>query len=251
MHDTEVNFAGLVQGGTGIKAGPETKTKEFPALFVKSIDQGKRQITALASAATLDRYDEIILPEAFRKLLPVYMKNPVVCTSHQHRLQTGHSSVVGRTVKASISSEGLLVTIEFATGTELAEEYWQLYSQKIQKALSIGYMPIESQYEQRDGKNVLVHSKIELLEISCVAVPANREALTRAQQRKADWLEEKKYEAEEEKILAEMRKEDPDFDAKSSEFAEAILSGEYDAGEEGEELDYFTAASCEGENYFS
>ncbi|MHC4460919.1 MAG: HK97 family phage prohead protease [Planctomycetota bacterium] len=238
MSDRDVDLVGLVNNKSGVeKTGPETK--EFPAsIIVKAIDQGKRQITALASAATLDRYDEIILPEAFRELLPVYMKNPIVITSHQHRLQTGHSSVVGRTAKASVISEGLLVTIEFAQGTELAEEYWQLYSQKIQKALSIGYMPIESQYEQREGKNILVHTKIELLEISCVAVPANREALTRTQQRKADWLDEKK-------LLAQMRKEDPDFDKKAEEFGEAILSGEDESGGERiEELNLAEIVGC-------
>ena len=249
MSDTEVNFAGLVNNKSGVdEMGPETK--ELPALFVKSVDQGNRQITALASAATLDRYDEVMLPEAFRELLPVYMKNPVVLTSHQHRLTGGHSSVIGSTIKAWIDSQGLWVVIEFATGTTLAEEYWQLYSQKKQRALSVGYIPIESRYEERDGKSVLVHTKIELLEISVCAVPANREALTKSQQRKADWLEEKKYEAEEEKILAELRKEDPDFDAKAEEFAEAILSGEYDGGEEGEDSDFAGIVSGENEKSF-
>jgi len=242
MNDMEVDFAGLVNSKSGVdKMGPETK--EFPALFVKSIDQGKRQITALASAATLDRYDEVMLPESFRELLPIYMKNPVVLTSHQHRLAGGHSSVVGSTIKAWIDAQGLWVIIEFATGTELSEEFWLLYSQKKQRALSVGYIPIESRYEERDGKSVLVHTKVELLEISCVAVPANREALTKSQQRKADWLEEKK-------LLAQMRKEDPDFDAKSEEFAEAILSGDYDAGEESEELDFAGIVSGESETSF-
>lgn len=242
MNDTEVNFAGLVNSKSGVdEMGPETK--EFPALFVKAIDQGKRQITALASAATLDRHGEVMLPEAFRELLPIYMKNPVVLTSHQHRLEGGHSSVVGGTIKAWIDDQGLWVVIEFATGTELAEEHWQLYSQKKQKALSVGYIPIESRYEERDGKSVLVYTKVELLEISCVAVPANREALTKAQQRKADFIEEKI-------LLAQMRKEDPDFDAKAEEFGEAILSGEFDAGEGSEELDFAKIVSGENENDF-
>jgi len=241
MSGTEVDYRAMVQGGTGTKTGPETK--EFPALFVKSIDRGKRQITALASAATLDRYDEVMLPEAFRELLPIYMKNPVVLTSHQHRLEGGHSSVIGSTIKAWIDDQGLWVVIEFATGTELAEEYWQLYNQKTQKALSVGYLPIESRYEERDGKSVLVHTKVELLEISLCAVPANRDALTKAKERKADWLEEKK-------LLAELRKDDPDFDAKADEFGEAILSGDYDTGEESEEPDFVKIVSGESENEF-
>lgn len=254
MNDTEVDYKMLVQGRTGVeKTGPETK--EFPAsIIVKAIDQGKRQITALASAATLDRHDEVVLPEAFRELLPVYLKNPVVLTSHQHRLQTGHSSVIGTVVKAWIDSQGLWVVIEFAEGTELAEEYWQLYSQKIQRALSIGFIPIESQYEQRDGKNVLVHTKIELLELSCVPVGANREALTRSQQRKADFVAAKKEQTAEEKQyqhdLQELLEKEPNFDEKCQEFADLILNFK-GSGEVPEDYDFSEADGNETELDFA
>jgi HK97 family phage prohead protease len=240
MSDKDVNFAACVQGRTAIKDSYQEKIakagadfREIGGLFVKSIDQAKRQITALASTPDLDRHDEIVLPEAFRELLPVYMKNPVVITSHQHRLETGHSSVVGSVVRAWIDSAGLWIVVEFAE-TVLGEEYWQLYSTKKQRAFSIGYIPIESRYEKRDDKTVLVTTKLELLEISCVPVPANRDALSKSKQQKADFVDEKK-------LLAELRKEDPDFDAKAQEFAEMILG--YDSGTEPESD--FAKAGCD------
>jgi len=224
MTDTEVDFAKLVEGPTQHKAGPELK--EFPALFVKEINEGKRQITALASTDDLDRHGEIILPAAFKEKLPTYLKNPVILTSHQHRLEGGHSSVIGSAVKVWIDKKGLWVIIEFAQDTELSEEYWQLYKQKKQRALSVGFIPLEWEYQEREGKSVYVLTKVELLEISCVPVGANPEALTKAKQRKRDFVAAKKQELEDDKILAKILANEPDFDEKCQEFAEMILSVE-------------------------
>jgi len=103
--------------------------RETPSLFVKSIDEAKRQIEAVVSDASIDRMEEIILPSAFKELLGEYLKNPVIISAHQHRLETGHSSVVGQTVKAWIDKDGLHVVIWFAE-TELGNEFWYLYKNK-------------------------------------------------------------------------------------------------------------------------
>ena len=236
----KVDYESLVQGRTKGQAGPESK--EFPALLVKSIDADKRRIVALASAATLDRQDEIVLPTAFKELMPVYMKNPVVITNHAHRLQTGHSSVVGNVVDYKIAKEGLWVTIEFVKGTVLADEYWLLYSTKKQRAFSIGFVPKEWTYEEKDGQRIRVYTKIELIEISVCAVPANPDALSRSKQRKADFVAGKKEEREEQKILTELRAKDPDFDVKCSEFAEALL-GLKSSGEAVDDFDFSELAA--------
>jgi len=231
MNGTDVDFASIVQGrakgkdnyrGRIEKARPDFR--ESQALFVKSIDLDKRQITCLASTGDVDRSDEIIEPEAYRELLPIYMRNPVVITTHLHRLQTGSSSVIGNAVKAWIDQQGLWVVIEFVKGTDLGEEYWLLYSQKKQRALSVGFIPVESEYEEREGRRVLVHTKVELLEISCVPVGSNREALSRSKQKKSAWLVEKKQEREEEKAVRELREQDPNFDKECEEFAETLLA---------------------------
>lgn len=229
MDGKDADFASIVRGAKGVaneeetylkslvKAGPDFR--ESQALFVKSIDLDKRQITCLASTGDVDRDNEIIEPKAYQELLPVYMKNPVVITSHQHRLQTGNSSVIGNAVKAWIDKQGLWVVIEFVKGTALGEEYWLLYSQKKQRALSVGFIPIESEYEERNGKRVLVHTRVELLEISCVPVGSNREALSRSKQRKARFVTEKKYLAD---YMAEVRRNNPNFDQDCEEFARII-----------------------------
>jgi len=242
-----MDFASIVQGRINKKAGPEMK--EFPALFVKSIDTNKRQITALASTGDLDRYGEIMEPEAFKERLPIFMKNPVILASHQHRLESGHSSVVGNVLKAWIDNQGLWVVIEFVAGTELGDEYWLLYREKKQRALSVGYIPLEGEHREINGRMVYVHTKVELLEISVVAVPANPETLTRSAQRKLDFVAAKKAEREDDKILAEIRANEPDFDEKCQEFADMILSVEPPAEEDSfGEKEYDFAALVRGES---
>lgn len=199
MNGKDVDFKTLVaRTRTGrasylarIQSNGTESFKEIRSLLVKSIDEDKRQIEAVVSTADIDRHGEIILPEAFKESLPGYLRNPVIISTHQHRLDNGHSSVVGQVVKAWIDAKGLHVIIWFAE-TELGEEYWYLYKNKFQRAFSVGFMEQESRDEFIGGRRVLIHTKIELLEISCVPVPANQNALSKSKQRKADFVAEKK-----------------------------------------------------------
>ena len=234
--DKDVDFTSIVSGKRSTAERAEIVQRagselcEAQTLFVKSIDQGNRRITALASTESIDRNGEIILASAYKELWPVYMKNPVVITSHQHRLTTGHSSTIANVVDGRIDKSGLLVVIEFVEGTVLGDEYWLLYSQKKQRALSVGFMPLEGKQEERDGKLVWVHTKVELVEISCVPVPSNRESLSRSKQGKQGFVADKQEEQEEEKLWAEVEAKFPDEVCR--EFGEAILLGVY--GEDGE-----------------
>lgn len=226
MSSMDTDFAALVQGRAGgrdEKSGPVLK--ECQAL-VKSIDVKNRRITALASTANVDRDGDIIEPEAFRKWMPVYMKNPVVLTTHQHRLETGQSSVIANVIDTKIDKNGLTVVIEFHDITGLAEEYWKLYSQKKQRAFSVGFAPRASEDRRVGDEWVRVYTEVELIEISCVPVGSNRESLSRSKQRKADFVAAKKDEHEDEKILAELRAENPEFDELCQEFADAMSCGD-------------------------
>jgi len=237
--DAESSYKTLVQGRSNVqhsKAGPDFK--ESQALFVKSIDTQSRRITALASSGSLDRHDEAIKPEAFKELLPIYLQNPVVITAHAHRLETGHSSVVGSVVKAWIDAQGLWVIIEFVEGTTLGNEYWLLYSSKKQRAFSVGFVPLEWEYEERNGRQVCIYTKVELLEISCVAVGANRDALSRAKRRKFDFVSAKKEDSELDELERELREADPDWETRGMELAELWLGTDIEGEYIDDEIDY-------------
>ena len=164
----DLNLLNLVSGhgGPHTTKEPNLQFKEVSALFsVKAIDQEKRRVTAYASTGQIDRDGEIIEPTAFTNSLAGFMKNPVVLTSHQHRLDSGHSSVIANVVDANIDANGVLVTVEFAQGTELSDEYWALYSQKKQRAFSVGFIPRASEYRDVNGQRILVHTEVEWIAI--------------------------------------------------------------------------------------
>jgi hypothetical protein len=99
----------------------------------------------------------------------------------------------------------------------LGDEYWLLYKDKFQRAFSVCYIPLEWLDETLDGgQRVRTYTRVELLEISCVPVPANRNALSKSRQRKANFVEDKKIEAE-------LRKQGLLDDDAAIEFAELIL----------------------------
>jgi len=245
----------LVQGCTKANGG-----KELEIFSVKSVDVESRQITAIASTETLDRHNEIVSLGAFKKAIPGYMKNSVILACHQHRLSDGRSPVVGSAVKAWVEKKAFYIVVEFAK-TDLGEEYWQLYSQNHQKAFSIGFRVIKSSYKMIDGKNVMVIEEIELIEISCVAVPANPDALSKSKQQKKDFVRGKrehkeaaeffdeigikdweKYYGEDEDdaaIQAEIKAlfPDRDFEAEAVKYADALFGEEDYEGEPGGTVD--------------
>ncbi len=161
---------------------------------VKGGDAGTRTIESIASTPAIDRDGEIISIEALKAALPGYLRNPVILASHTHKTGNGDSPVVGKCIAARVDSQGLHVTIEFAD-TDLGQQYWKLYQDKFQRAFSIGFMPIRSEEQTVNGKRVRVFTEIELLEISCVPVPANRDALSKAAKRKAGFVGRKRQTA--------------------------------------------------------
>jgi len=139
------------------------------------------ELVAVASTGALDRENEIIEPGAWRESLDLYRTNPVILASHQHRLATGNSPVIGSAHQIGVEADALLFRMRFA-GTALGTEYRQLYSEGHMRAFSVGFMPREGQWRDADREDggttrVWAHTRVELYEISAVAVPANPEAL--------------------------------------------------------------------------
>jgi HK97 family phage prohead protease len=223
-------------------------SSDFPALLVRAVDEGNRQIRVLASSGSLDRHGERILPTAFKDSIDVFMRNGVVLACHQHRLADGEPPVIGSVVRLWVDKEGLWAIIKFAE-TELAEQYWQLYRSGHMKAVSVGFMPLEWTDSDEEGARVRTYTKVELLEISCVAVPSNRDALVRSARGGNSWLDQKRAEKAEEKefraALAEAGKTVEEFDVDCDEFVRLILGLDDEEEIEGDgDLDFSEEVNC-------
>jgi len=110
--------------------------------------------------------------------------NPVLIAGHTYVGPGGEATVIGSWLEVKITREGLLARARFAN-TPLAEEYFSLYKDGHMKAFSVGW--ITRAFEMRDtklpdgtNKRIRWFTKVELIEISAVAIPANRESLVRA-----------------------------------------------------------------------
>jgi len=155
---------------------------------VKGVNESDRTVEAVVSAPTVDRYEEIVVPSAFKKWLPLFMENPVLCAGHQYvGIDAGEPTVIGSWKSMEVVGDdetGSLVGVCQFADTPLAQRYWELYRSGHMKAFSVGWLTHEWQwreYELGDGvsKKIRVFTEVELIEVSAVAIPANRDALVR------------------------------------------------------------------------
>ena len=143
----------LTLAGAGIAAAPVT--------FVLSTDD-------------VDRHGDVVAADGWR--LEAYLRNPVLLWAHDYR-----HPAIGRAVSVWSEPHRLLAKMEFAPGA-FAQEVAALYAYGFQWGVSVGFRPIRWE-ERRDARTGaflgLRYLEQELLEVSAVPVPANREALRR------------------------------------------------------------------------
>lgn len=135
-----------------IKAPPPVQTKATDS---------PRIVRGIASTANVDRHNETVNPRGIAWKLPV----PLLA-NHDHR------AVIGRVTELTATNTELRFVAELSRVTELARQSWDLIQDGTLSGVSIGF--IGRQHELKEGG--LHWKEAELLEISIVAVPSNRES---------------------------------------------------------------------------
>lgn len=168
---------------------------------VKHIDKEAGTLTAVATTNKRDRDGDIVEPEGID--LSHFRTNPVILAQHMHRTMNARPTVIGSSPQIKRFADRVEFTMKWADDcTELAAEYRKLYEAGHMKAFSIGFLPQEIEDEDlekiaKDEGPLPPHvrcprrfKRAELIEISCVAVGSNREALAAAFGGKdGEWLE--------------------------------------------------------------
>ncbi len=170
----------------------EMITKTFRA-EVRGVnaDEGTLDLMIPVSTASVDRDGEIVEPLAFKKTLPKFMKRPVLVSSHDYRDLT---SQIGEWQKLKITETGVEGKPKYYIneGNEQADWGFKLAS-KGMAAFSIGFIP----KEWVDGDGVKeprrTYKEVELLEISQVIVPSNREAIQSIRSKGVDPITDKLF----------------------------------------------------------
>ncbi len=187
-----------LEKGTIDRNSEEAKDR-FVRGYTKGVDLGSRTVEGIASTISLDRDREVILPSAFKGTASKFLSgNAPFLAAHVHRTYSGQPSQIGWVVRMEIAAERVTCAFRFST-TDAAEEWWKLASDANGKgiAFSIGFIPVRWIYGSavdlarefpelkpifqaaglKDEDRLRVYTEIELLEISAVPVPSNREAL--------------------------------------------------------------------------
>lgn len=116
-----------------------------------------------------DRDGDVILLDAWETAN--FLQNPVVLDAHSQE-----APPIGRCIELYKDGSQLRAKTQFAP-TERGKMYYELYKNGFMRAFSVGFVPMQT--EARGDKGYLIKS-CELLEYSCVSVPANPRALKQA-----------------------------------------------------------------------
>ncbi len=240
--------------------GEKTDILAYRVKDAKSTNYEQRRIRFKISSGKIDRHGHIVKPEAVEKAIKAFGSNPICLPCHMHALDNGEPPTVGSWDVDSFKVNGKTPEMDlvFSEG-KLGEMYFQEYKAGHMNAVSIGFMVDDSTVEVQSGNRVYVINGLELLEISCVAVGANREALQRKgivgdsdstveliKQMKDELLELIEEKTEQIKLLVCDPDSQGDFDDTDGEKA----AGESDGTDDGvsDELDEFLAALDDAAN---
>jgi hypothetical protein len=161
------------------------QTKAFSADVTAK--EGERAVTARISTNVVDRDGEVLLPLGCN--WKDFQSNPVLCLQHCY-----YTLPVGKVVALTRDEKSITAKVIFAERppTHPAGDEWipdtllALYQQKVLNAFSVGFIATETR--AATSKDIVnfgdecrrVTSKWKLLELSCVTIGCNQEAVALA-----------------------------------------------------------------------
>lgn len=200
----------------------ENQVKNLSTILeVKSLDKESRIIRGvIGTTGNLDRHGDMVNPDGW--VLENFLKNPVIFVNHM-----SWKLPVGKAIEVRKLENGLEFDIQFAKGTQEADEVWALVEQKIMQAWSVGFIVLEW---GRAGDAYTI-MKQELLELSIVGLPANPDAMSPKQAKSLKALQEyieahgekvEEKHIEEEDVVEPEKKDEEDKEVKAEPESKAL-----------------------------
>ncbi len=143
---------------------------------IKSINETDYTAEVIVSTEEIDRDKDKIRIDAFKKRLKYYKEHPVLLSSHQYgdlRKQIGEAENI------KVTNEGLVAKFKYYVNQNNPEADWAwILATKNIAGYSVGFIPFnyEEKDLEKDGYN-REFTDVELVEISQVLIPSNREAV--------------------------------------------------------------------------
>ena len=144
----------------------------LPIDFFKVLDEEQRIIEGYATTETVDREGEVVTRKAIQEALEEYKAFPTIRYMHERR-------PIGRAIDMKLDHRGLYVKAKIFKGPRDADEAWSLIKQGGLMAFSIGGRVLEARsvFDKTLNRHIRKITKMQLLEISLVDIPANPETL--------------------------------------------------------------------------
>jgi hypothetical protein len=152
-----------------------TIKSKFVTPDIKGVDEEKGVLTAVVSTEHVDRDGDIIRQADWD--LSHFRAHPALISSHNYH---GLTNQIGHWTSMEIQGKQLVGEAKYYIGEGNPEADWGFkLATKGQAAFSVGFMPdmAKAKQLQTDGKLSYEFRGQELLEVSQVIVPSNREAL--------------------------------------------------------------------------
>jgi len=158
--------------------------KTFRAEVVKIDDKEEGVIDMLIPMSTdsVDRAGESIDPKGWKKYLKAFMKRAPLVSSHNYH---GLQNQIGELLDLQITEKGLLAKPKYYINQGNSEADWGYFlATKGMAAYSVGFIPVKWVDSKDEPKRT--YTEQELLEISHVIVPCNRDAIQEMRSKSID-----------------------------------------------------------------
>jgi len=157
-----------------------TKQIKTYKAIVKDFNEKDFTANVIVSTASVDRDGDIIHPDAFKKRLKDYKNHPVLLSSHSYSDLTKQ---IGEAKTVKVTEDGLETKFEWYVGKGNPEADWGWFlATKGIAAFSVGFMPFtweDGEYKDGEFKGGVRRkfTEVELVEVSQVLIPSNRDAV--------------------------------------------------------------------------
>lgn len=158
----------------------EVIRKAYVAEEIRANKDG--DIEAYVSTESVDRMGDVIPAKSWDLDNFVKTGSPVLAF-HEYGLIGGQVPVVGNATSIERTRKGLIAVTRFHKKTQLSRDLEVLYRDGHMKAFSVGFRTLAPPDVIKDDEGRFSgyqFTKVELLEYSVVAVPANPEAVAKA-----------------------------------------------------------------------
>jgi HK97 family phage prohead protease len=166
------------------KAMKEITTRRITTIEIRAdaVDEKERVIRGVVvSDASLDGHDSVIDPDGWD--LTRYEKNPVLLWAHKGSSpwEAPRPEDVLGTTRTRVDGDRLVSDFVFSRAgvNPQADMVFEQMRDRIIRAASVGFRAREYHFEDRDGGEILIVDRAQLVEVSVVPVGSNENALAR------------------------------------------------------------------------